>query len=125
MSRNTRYGQGLRLLDVGDARDVRQVGYFRVTGTTPTEGDNPSSNSWDIAFRRDRGAGDLVYVFDMNRGVEVLRVKQGAAAAGRVRSVVAPSLREDRFAARPARGLSRTGPASDAGGSGYVCPLFR
>ena len=27
------YGQGLRLLDIGNARDVRQVGYYRVTGT--------------------------------------------------------------------------------------------
>ena len=26
------YGQGLRLLDISDARDVRQVGYYRVTG---------------------------------------------------------------------------------------------
>ena len=30
------YGQGLRLLDIGNARDVRQVGYYRVTGTGPT-----------------------------------------------------------------------------------------
>ena len=27
------YGQGLRLLDISNARDVRQVGYYRVTGT--------------------------------------------------------------------------------------------
>ena len=27
------YGQGLRLVDVSDARDMRQVGYYRVTGT--------------------------------------------------------------------------------------------
>ena len=29
------YGQGLRLLDISNARDVRQVGYYRVTGTDP------------------------------------------------------------------------------------------
>ena len=27
------YGQGLRLLDISDASDMRQVGYYRVTGT--------------------------------------------------------------------------------------------
>ena len=41
------YGQGLRLLDISDAEDLRQVGYYRVTGTGT---DNPSSNSWDMAF---------------------------------------------------------------------------
>ena len=48
------YGQGLRLVDISDARDVRQVGYFRVTGTTEDAGANPSSNAWDMAFRTDR-----------------------------------------------------------------------
>ncbi len=42
------YGQGLRLLDISDARDVSQVGYYRVSGTGT---DNPTSNSWDVAFR--------------------------------------------------------------------------
>ena len=42
------YGQGLRLVDISDARDVRQVGFYRVTGTEPRR--NPSSNSWDMAF---------------------------------------------------------------------------
>ena len=27
------YGQGLRLVDISNARDVHQVGYYRVTGT--------------------------------------------------------------------------------------------
>ncbi len=45
------YGQGLRLLDISDARDLRQVGFYRVTGTGT---DNPSSNSWDVAWYNDR-----------------------------------------------------------------------
>ena len=69
------YGQGLRLLDISNARDVRQVGYYRVTGTGT---DNPSSNSWDMAFKSERRKGDLVYLFDMSRGVEILRMKKGA-----------------------------------------------
>ena len=42
------YGQGLRLVDISNARDLRQVGYYRVTGGDATV--NPSSNSWDMAF---------------------------------------------------------------------------
>ena len=84
------YGQGLRLLDISDARDVRQVGYYRVTGTGRPE--NPSSNAWDMAFYSDRRKGDLLYLFDMSRGVEVLRMRQGARASHRMRSVTAPSV---------------------------------
>jgi hypothetical protein len=111
------YGQGLRLLDIGNARDVRQVGYYRVTGTDPAT--NPSSNSWDTAFK-----GDLVYLFDMSRGIEVLRLKQGATAARKMRSVTAPSVKRDRLAAKPVGGLERTVSSASAGAS-YVCPLFR
>ncbi len=78
------YGQGLRLLDISNARDVRQVGYYRVTGTTPSSGANPSSNSWDMAFRdrarrarRGIAAPTYAFLFDMSRGVEVLRLKGG------------------------------------------------
>ena len=69
------YGQGLRLLDISNARDVRQIGYYRVTGTGT---DNPSSNSWDMAFKEERRKGDLLFLFDMSRGVEILRMKKGA-----------------------------------------------
>lgn len=118
------YGQGLRLLDIGNARDVRQVGYYRVTGTTPSDGANPSSNSWDVAFRTDRRRGDLIYLFDMSRGVEVLRMKGGARASGRMKAVTAPSVRRDRFAARPVGGLAQAASFGDSGGTGFVCPLF-
>jgi hypothetical protein len=108
------YGQGLRLVDVHNARNLRQVGYYRVN--TPEGGDpavNPSSNSWDVAFK-----GDLVYLFDMSRGVEVLRIKDGTAATAQMRSVVAPSLRDASHAAKPVGGLFGNG------ATGFVCPLF-
>ena len=35
------YGQGLRLIDASDATNLRQVGYYYVTGTDPAT--NPSS----------------------------------------------------------------------------------
>jgi hypothetical protein len=58
-----------------------------------------------------------VYLFDMNRGVEVLKLKGGVHSARRMRSVVAPSLKRSPYAAKPVGGLSRTS-------TGFVCPLF-
>jgi hypothetical protein len=118
------YGQGLRLLDISDARDVEQVGYYRVTGTDATT--NPSSNSWDVAFRSEgkKKAGDLVYLFDMSRGVEVLRLKKGAAAAAKMKAVTAPSVRKkDRFAAKPVSSLSSNS-TSHGSEASFICPLF-
>jgi hypothetical protein len=128
------YGQGLRLVDVSNARDLRQIGYYRVTGTGT---DNPSSNSWDVAWydegrgkawssrkgkkkgrKAHRSRGDYVYLMDMSRGIEVIRLKKGATASARMKSVVAPSSRKnDAWAAKPVAGSS----LSDGG---YVCPLF-
>jgi len=105
------YGQGLRLLDVSNARDVRQIGYYRVTGTDPET--NPSSLSWDLAYN-----GRYVYLFDMDRGIEVLRLKKGtkARAAASTRSVRAPAQKRDRLASVPV--------GSSANGA-LVCPVFR
>jgi len=130
------YGQGLRLVDVSDARDMRQIGYYRVTGTGD---DNPSSNSWDVAWYDDdppkawgskkgkkrkkgrkahKSKGDYVYLMDMSRGIEVIRLKKGARASAKMRSVTAPSVRKnDRWAAKPVAG-------SSLANGGYVCPLF-
>ncbi|MDA0138086.1 LVIVD repeat-containing protein [Solirubrobacter deserti] len=108
------YAQGTRLIDISDARDVRQVGYFRVASTTANE----SSNTWDIAFRSDRRKGDLVYVFDMNRGVEVLRLKKGGAyAAASMKKVTAPNLPSNAASPEPVSSLA-------VDGTGLVCPLF-
>ena len=102
------YGQGLRLLDVSDARDVRQIGYYRVTGTDPET--NPSSNSWDLAWR-----GRYAYLFDMDRGIEILKLRRSTASSARMRSVRAPDVRSDRFA-----------PVAVGGPSGaLVCPAFK
>jgi hypothetical protein len=104
------YGQGLRLLDVSDARDIRQIGYYRVTGTDPAT--NPTSLSWDIAWN-----GRYVYLFDMDRGIEVLKLKRGTKA-GEVREfprVTAPSKGKDRLAGKPFGGLEN---------GKLVCPLF-
>jgi hypothetical protein len=102
------YGQGLRLLDVSNARDVRQIGYYRVTATDPVA--NPSSNSWDLAWN-----GRYVYLFDMNRGIEVLKLRRGthSAAASRFASVTAPSVRSDPYASVPVTRGS------------LVCPSFK
>jgi hypothetical protein len=112
------YGQGLRLIDISDADDVEQVGYYRVTGTGT---DNPNSNSWDVAFRSagSKKAGDLVYLFDMSRGVEVLRLKKGTAAAASMKAVTAPSLRSTRYAAKATSSLVDTGDPNR-----FICPLF-
>jgi hypothetical protein len=102
------YGQGLRLIDASDARDLRQVGSFYVTGTDPAT--NPSSLSWDVAWH-----GDLIYLFDMSRGIEILRLEGGPAAAAPLPTVESPRARRDPLAARPVSGLT---PGS------LVCPLF-
>ncbi|HKE81318.1 MAG TPA: hypothetical protein VKB54_18520 [Solirubrobacteraceae bacterium] len=104
------YGEGLRLIDASDARNLRQVGYYYVTGTDPAA--NPSSLSWDTAWR-----GDLVYLFDMARGIEVLRLKGGPARSARLATVREPARRADRLAAVPVRGSTNNGGA-------LVCPLF-
>lgn len=127
------YGQGLRLVDVSNARRLRQIGYYRVTGTSD---DNPSSNSWDVAWYNDEAPkaygskkskgkkstskkGDYVYLMDMDRGVEVIRLKRGATASARMKSVVAPSARKnDPWGAKLVAGSGL------ASGGGYVCPLI-
>jgi hypothetical protein len=103
------YGQGLRVIDASDARDLRQVGYYYVTGTDAKT--NPSSLSWDTAWR-----GDLVYLFDMDRGIEILRLKGGPSASARLATVREPRrTRVDPLAKVPVSGLT---PGS------FVCPLF-
>lgn len=101
------YGQGLRLIDASNARNLRQVGYYYVTGSGAA---NPSSLSWDTAWR-----GDLIYLFDMERGIEILRLKGGAAAAAALPTVQSPPAERDPLAARPVSGLTA---------DSLVCPLF-
>jgi hypothetical protein len=102
------YNQGLRLIDASDARNLRQVGYYFVTGTDPAT--NPSSLSWDVAWR-----GDLIYLFDMSRGIEILRLAGGPSASASLPTVRSPAARSDPLAPKPVGGLT---PGS------LVCPVF-
>ena len=102
------YGQGLRVIDASNARNLRQVGYYYVTGTDAAT--NPSSLSWDTAWR-----GNLVYLFDMDRGIEILRLKGGPHASAKLATVREPQRGPDRLAKVPVSGLT---PGS------LVCPLF-
>ena len=68
------YAQGTRFLDVTDPTDPIQVAYFRPDGGV----------SWAPYFH-----GDLVFVADNARGVDVLRLTDGAARASSRRAAVA------------------------------------
>jgi hypothetical protein len=96
------------VIDASNARNLRQVGYYYVTGTDATA--NPSSQAWDTAWR-----GNLVYLFDMDRGIEVLRLKGGPHASAKLATVREPKRGPDRLAKVPVSGLT---PGS------LVCPLF-
>jgi hypothetical protein len=102
------YNQGLRVIDASNARDLRQVGYYYVNGTDPET--NPSSNSWDTAWR-----GNLVYLFDMDRGIEILRLKGGPHKAAKLATARETRARVDKLAKVPVSGLTR---------GSLVCPLF-
>jgi hypothetical protein len=73
--------------------------------------------------RRNKGGSRLIYLFDMSRGVEVLRLDKGSRMSATMRTVKSPKVKRDRFAAKPIGGLEvRT--AAD-GSTSYVCPLFQ
>lgn len=103
------YSQGVRVLDILNARTPRQIGYYRVT--SDGSADNPSSVVWDTQFR-----DGLLWVFDHERGVEVLRLDEPTGRAARLPAVIAPDLGYDKYAAVP---------VADRTTSGLVCPLFR
>jgi hypothetical protein len=75
-----------------------------------------------MAFKTDRRKGDLVYLFDMSRGVEVLRIKKGAYHSKAMKAVTAPSVTQDKFAAQPVGALDAS--LTDNGGTSFICPLF-
>src|SRR5688500_7229166 len=56
------YEQGLRLLDVSDPADIRQVGYF-----IP-----PNAESWAAYFPPTDETGRIVYMLDVSLGLAVL-----------------------------------------------------
>jgi hypothetical protein len=75
------YQQGLRILDVNDPHEIRQVGYW-VTGAQETWGANWVPE-YDEDGRQTGDKTDLVYTNDPSRGMEILRVdlpeERGAA----------------------------------------------
>lgn len=88
------YGQGVRFLDARNPRKIRQVGYYR-----PDD-----ANTWAAYWHK-----GYVFVADLTRGVDVLKLKGGAsggkvAAPARVEEAPAPDLTFD--------------PAT-----GYTCPF--
>lgn len=103
------YAQGVRVLDILNARFPRQIGYFRVQSDGSP--DNPSSVVWDTQFHK-----GLLWVFDHNRGVEVLRLDEPTGLTNRLASVTAPDMKTDKYAPVP---------VADPGATDLVCPLFR
>jgi hypothetical protein len=92
------YSQGTRLLDVSDARNPRQIAYFRVQATDPAT--NPSSVVWDARWHR-----GYVYVIDNERGIEVLRLLRGGPRrAGEMATVRAPAAKPDPYSPVPVDG---------------------
>lgn len=64
------YEQGLRLLDVTDPADIRQVGYWIPDGT----------ETWGALYPPTDPSGRVVYVLDTTRGIDVLEVDRDNAA---------------------------------------------
>jgi hypothetical protein len=77
------YQQGLRILDVNDPHEIRQVGYW-VTGAQETWGARWVPE-YDEDGRQTGNKTDLVYTADPTRGLEILQVdlpdERGAAPA--------------------------------------------
>lgn len=110
------YSHGVRILDVRDARDIKQVGYFVV----------PGQETWSAYWVPERDArgrvrrgphgdvlrSEIVYSVDAGRGLDVLRVTLPSGPPARTRSVSVPVTRawmpaaapDSRFACRVATG---------------------
>jgi hypothetical protein len=83
------YQQGLRILDVNDPHEIRQVGYW-VTGVQETWGARWVPE-YDEDGRQTGRKTDLVYTNDPTRGMEILRVDL-PAERGAAPTVTAPVL---------------------------------
>jgi hypothetical protein len=94
---NAFYEQGVRFLDVSDAADIRQVGWYR-----PAD-----ANTWAAYWHE-----GLVFVADFTRGVDVLSFK----GSPRSKTVRAP--RQARSAGAAAGALR-----FDRSAFGGLCPL--
>jgi hypothetical protein len=98
------YQQGLRLLDVtGD--EIRQVGYFII----------PETVAFAAYFPPTDPSGEIVYLLNLARGIDVLRVERPAEPA-QMAAVIAPMLPQWRAAS------TRLAPHP---AFGYACSLLR
>ena len=86
------YQQGLRLLDVRDATDIKQIGYY-ITGAQEMWG-----AYWVPEYDEDgRATGrktNLLYTNDPSRGIEILEVTLPGSAPEATSAVTAPILGE-------------------------------
>lgn len=83
------YQQGLRILDVRDPTDIKQVGYH-FTAATETW-----AAYWVPAYDEDGQTGDktdIVYTNDPTKGIEILRVGLPDSEPAETAAVVAPIL---------------------------------
>ena len=91
---------GFRIYDVRDASRPRLLDTYQP----------PEILGESTAWR-----GNLIYLFDMDRGIEILRLKGGPHAAAKLATVREPKARVDKLAKVPVSGLTR---------GSLVCPLF-
>lgn len=109
------YQQGLRILDVNDAEDIQQVGYW-ITGVQETWG-----AYWVPEYDDGDQTGDktnLVYTNDPTRGMEILEVDL-PDERGTAQSVTAPVLQQW---LQPDPDLAARAEASDFGAACVVPP---
>jgi hypothetical protein len=82
------YTQGTRFLDLSDPRHIRQVGYFR-----PDD-----ANTWAAYWHK-----GYVFIADLQRGVDVIKLKGQGPTPSAMPTVTAPPLPAGRSVAQVAR----------------------
>jgi hypothetical protein len=100
----------MRLLDVSDPTDIKQVGYW-----IPAKGE-----TWSALFAPNDPTGQTVYSLDFVRGIEVLHVDRSASARKRSAPVRRSWVRKSRGASASRVGLTGW---SRQGRYGYICRL--
>src|SRR4029079_12879171 len=106
---NAWYEDGMRLLDVRDPSNIKQVGYW-----IPAKGE-----TWSALFAPNDPTGQTVYSLDFVRGIEVLHVDRGD-----MKKKSAPVRRTwVRRAAKSSRSRTARPGGSTQGRYGYVCRI--
>jgi hypothetical protein len=97
---NAFYEQGVRFLDSSDPTDIREVGYWV----------NDDANAWAAYWHK-----GLVYVADLQRGVEVLEFRGGPGSPTVGAPATAPGRRRVEFSPAAFGGLCPLHAAPEAG----------